>query len=203
MNSFNKKMPNKVGQRVPSRSEGEWPGQALPDGARAATRPAPGIAACCLLLLLGCSSVPVGKPDAAGSSSSSTIQELNLLSMPMALNLDANPGADGVAVKLFANNAVTAKTVPIAEGMIEILMYDGVLNAGTQDIPPALHVWSYAPQELKPFTFNKSIGTGYDLVLAWGQDQPKSRNVTLIARHVSARGKTVFSGPVTITVSSF
>ena len=77
--------------------------------------------ACCLLAAAGCSTapakpVPAKQAPAAAAAGSEAIQELNLLSMPMALNLDANPGADGLAVKLFANNASSAKTVVITEG---------------------------------------------------------------------------------------
>jgi hypothetical protein len=155
------------------------------------------------LMAFGCSTPPAKKAPSAVSSNADAIQELNLLSMPMALNLDANPGADGIAVKLFANNASSPKTVAIAEGKVEILMYDGVVNADSGDVPPVLHMWAFSPQELKPFLFNKKIGMGYDLVLVWGKDQPQKNRATVIARHVSDRGKTVFSGPVTVTVSSF
>lgn len=156
----------------------------------------------CAAILAGCSTAPV-KTASPSSSSQPPIQELNLLSMPVALNLDAQPGADGVAVKIFASIAASEKTAAIVEGKLEILMYDGIIPPGTRDIPPALHTWVYSPQDLKSQASVKSVGVGYELVLAWGADRPNKKNVTLIARHVSNRGQTVYSGPVTVTVSSF
>ena len=156
-----------------------------------------------VLLMTGCS-VPektTSKPASAKVSSvNNDIRELNLLSMPMALNLDSKPGADGIAVKVFANDATNPKTVPIMKGKLEIFMYDGVVGFDATNIPPPLHIWSYEPSELRAFAFKKTIGTGYDILLVWGQDTPRKNQVTLSARLSDGKGGFIYSGPVTVTV---
>src|SRR5688572_893085 len=76
-----------------------------------------------VLLLFGCrsaspSSVPAGTP---------AVTELNMLAVPVALNLDGLPGPDTVAVKIYAGNLRESKPVPITSGKVELFMFDGLL----------------------------------------------------------------------------
>lgn len=120
----------------------------------------------------------------------------------MALNLDAIPGADGVAVKIFAIDPASPKTAPIPDGKLEILLFDGTTAAGEDYNPTPLHTWTYSADELKAFAFTKAIGTGYDLLLAWGTDRPRQKRVTLVARYTPPKGRVIISGPNAVTTLS-
>jgi hypothetical protein len=145
----------------------------------------------------GCVNTP-----ASSAGQSSSVREINLLSMPMALNLDAKPGADGVAVKIFALNPTSPKPVAIQNGTLEILLFDGTPTGDKAHNPTPLHIWTYTAADLKAFVFTKAIGTGYDLLLVWGADQPTQRRVTLIARYTPSKGPVILSAPNAVTVVS-
>lgn len=104
----------------------------------------------------------------------SGIQELHLLTMPVALNLDGSPGPDGVAVKLFANVGNATKPAPIRSGEIEILLFDGLLSGGSAALPQPSHAWRFTAAELKGFETQAMVGTGYQLTLRWGRSARKT-----------------------------
>lgn len=150
-----------------------------------------------ILLCPSCATSPI-----ASAGKPSSIQEINLLSMPMALNLDDTPGADGLAVKIFAISAASPKPVPIPNGKLEILLFDGTTTAGDSYNPDPLHIWTFTADDLKAFMFTKAIGSGYDLLLVWGANQPKQSRVTIVARYTPVKGPPIASGPNAVTVLS-
>src|SRR5688572_23413946 len=81
-----------------------------------------------LAVLTGCAT-PKKKP--AVSVGTQSITEINMLAVPVALNLDPLPGPDTVAIKIYAGNLREAKPVPITVGAIELLMFDGILKKST------------------------------------------------------------------------
>jgi hypothetical protein len=157
----------------------------------------PVLAALAALGIAGCATTGTGAgtlglgktPRASG------IQELHLLTMPVALNLDGSPGPDGVAVKLFANVGSAAKPAPIRSGEIEILLFDGLLSGGSAVLPQPSHAWRFTAAELRGFETQAMVGTGYQLTLRWGAFRPKNDRVTLIARHPVGEGRYLYSTP--------
>src|SRR4051812_7538083 len=71
-----------------------------------------------LALLTGCATTG-GRGDA---------DELHMFGLPITLNFDNKPGADGFAVRVFATKGRGAKGTVIKNGAVEILMFDGVAS---------------------------------------------------------------------------
>lgn len=156
---------------------------------RAARAMASGIIAA---TLAGCATPGAGS---ARTQRASGIQELHLLTMPVALNLDGAPGPDGVAVKLFANVGNATKPAPIRSGEIEILLFDGLLGTNPSPMPRPARTWTYTARELRGFETQAMVGTGYQLTLRWGDFRPRSDRVTVIARHPLGEGRYLYSTP--------
>lgn len=142
------------------------------------------------LVVAGCATTG-GKGD---------VDELHLFGMPVTLNMDSKPGADGVAVRIFATKGGSAKGSAISSGAIEMLMFDGVMAGPEALTAPPKQVWKYTARDLKPFREEKSLGTAYQLALRWNEP-PKRGHVTVIARYLPPKGEPVYSSPSTITAA--
>jgi hypothetical protein len=147
----------------------------------------------CLLLLacVGCRSI----------SSSQSIDQLHLLVTSVALNLDGKPGADGVGVRLYASHRGNAAALPITSGTLDILMFEG--NLPFEELPQhkPRHTWSYPAAKLKRQLQETSVGTSYRFAALWGEDQPQSERITLVARYTAPGGQPVYSAPSSVPVS--
>ena len=141
------------------------------------------------------------KSGAPPSASRNTVNELNLLGLPVAVNLDDRPGADGVVMKLFAANRANPRTLPIRSGTLEIAAYPGTPSLTA--LPPPFHLWTFSPAELVPHEFTTALGTGYSLVLNWMPKLLPSDRVTVIARYLPADGNPVTSAPNSITAAAY
>jgi hypothetical protein len=128
------------------------------------------------------------------------IQQINLLAVPVALNFDQSPGPDGFVVKVYASNSKSAKSVPIENGKIDLLMFDGVPESAANAPLKPLRVWSFTAEELKPFEIHTSIGTGYQLAPVWGPAKPGANNISVVARYTTSTGRNVYSAPSVISV---
>jgi hypothetical protein len=142
-----------------------------------------------------------GAGCATGGGQGRGIHSLHVFSVPVALDLDGRPGADGFGVTLFASAAAKPKGVPITKGALEIAMFDGVLDSGAKSNPPPRRVWTYTAADLKAFAMKSSLGTGYRLTPRWGDTPPKDTRVTIVARLVSTQ-PSIQSAPTTIAVAA-
>lgn len=127
--------------------------------------------------------------------SSSRIQELHLFTVPSAMDLDGKPGADGFEVRIYASTAEKAKGLPINQGRLEVLMWDGVLSSQKGSTNKPLHSWTFKSDELKRFSTQTSLGVGYNLVLRWEEDVPRKEGFTVVARFFPNKGNPVYSAP--------
>lgn len=123
------------------------------------------------------------------------------MTMPVGLNLDNRPGVDGFTAKVYANDATNPKTIPIREGQLEIIAWDGTLF-GRTNLPPALRIWTFDSADLRRFEFKAGIGTGYEFALRWGTNQPTKNLITVAARYTAPNGRQVASTPASVTVIS-
>jgi len=121
---------------------------------------------------------------------------IHLLALPMALNLDQKPGADGVAVKVFATDPRGTRSVSIREGCLEILAYEGRPDPVKPGKP--FHTWTYSPAELAPRAYRTSIGPAYDLVLSWIPKTVRTKFVTVTARYTPPSGRAIVAAPSVI-----
>jgi len=142
----------------------------------------------------GCvSEKPSRKPPAVWDSGA-RIQELNLLAVPVAVNLDDRPGPDGFVIKIYAGSPKRPKPVPLEDGQIEVAMFDGIPGIGDAVSQPR-RIWTYTAQELRPYQIETSIGIGYQLAVLWGDAKPTHDKITVVVRYTPARGQSLASAP--------
>jgi hypothetical protein len=130
----------------------------------------------------------------ATSSDASVIRELHLFGIPVAINMDQEPGPDGFVVRVYASNGRAATGIPIKAGRLEIVMTDGGRPKDGEEAKP-LKVWTYDAQALKAHAVKSSIGWGYRFGLAWNEARPTHDRFTVVVRYVSASGQVLASSP--------
>lgn len=151
----------------------------------------PGLAL--VVFLCGCGS-PAKKEATA-------IDQLHLLVTSVALNLDDNPGADGVGVRVYASQRGNTEAVPITSGTLDILMFDGHLPLDQLPSLQPRHTWSFPASQLKAQLQQTTIGISYRFAALWGEDKPVGDRVTMVARYTSPEARQVYSAPSSIPVS--
>jgi hypothetical protein len=151
------------------------------------------LAAGTLLLVSGCATPGGGRI---------AVDQLHLLTIPLAINLDNVPGSDGFAIKVYASRAGEPKPVAIPRGSIEILMYDGVIRATDLETARPLRTWTFAGDELRGRQYSTSIGVGYQFALPWGDAKPTADRITVLARYHSPDGKVIASLPSSIVTNN-
>ena len=159
------------------------------------------VMAVCALVLTGAGCASSGPANSVNPPrSSKTVEELHLVAVPSALNLDGAPGVDGFAVKVYASTARSPKPVAITTGALEILMFDGVVkdDAALPDKP--LRIWSFSVKEARAFERKGHIGVSYQFTLAWGEAKPAANRITVIARYCGPRDELAHSAPSVIVL---
>lgn len=161
-------------------------------------------------LMTGCQTTNTGTENKAGSESETTgsdlkitgvgsssyMKALNLLVMPKGVYLDAQKGADAVAVQLFAQPTEAYKFKYIQKGTLELIVLDGYVQHPDDKIPPILQTWRYAPKDLKKYEKKTAVGESYEILLVWDKDkQPTAEKVTVLARYIDPKGKAIYSEP--------
>ncbi len=134
------------------------------------------------------------------SEPSGPIDTLVMLTAPAAVDIAPPLGPDGIAMRIYATSSSNSRALPIKDGRLEVLMFDGVINDQTPASVTPLHVWTRTPAELRPFANKSPLGTSYLLTLEWGQDRPHQPNITIVARYITAAGQVIYSAPSTIPV---
>ncbi len=130
------------------------------------------------------------------------IGEIHLFGIPVALDLDGRPGTDGIGVRLYASPSDRARGMPIKEGRLEILMFEGAVEAAALGTATPLRTWTFEAGQLAQFQSETSLGTGYQLALRWEENRPKGKAVTVVARYRSPAGAVLLSTANSITVES-
>ena len=158
-----------------------------------------------LLATMGCLALPgCATSQKAGAAPTGPgrgrIDELNLLAVPVAINLDATPGVDGFAIQVYAVDRNHPKTQPIRDGTLDVLMFDGLLKGFVTDDSQYRHIWNFTANQLKAYAATTAIGTSYRLTLNWGADKPRDDKITLIVRHRPSQGAAVYSSPSSIAI---
>ena len=159
-----------------------------------------------LLALPACKSPNPNSPTSPNSAAPSTptspkdtISQLHVITVPVALDLDGRPGPDGIAVKLYANNANDPKAIRIREGTLEILMFDGTFHNRTNS-PPILRASTFTGPDLRRHESKSNIGYGYEFTLSWGTNLPTQRLISVGARYTPSSGRPLVSRTSSVTV---
>ncbi len=149
------------------------------------------------LCILGAGCGGAGKAARGGRDA---VADLHLFGVPVALNLDGVPGPDGIGVRIYASGPGVARGVAIRQGTLEVVLLEGVVDAGAVGTTKPLKVWSFDAPALKPLIAETSLGLGYQLALRWGKDRPTDKVVTVVARYRSPAGAVIYSTSNTISV---
>ena len=123
------------------------------------------------------------------------MDEINLVTMPVPINLESLPGIDGVVVKIYAVDYKLPRTQPINAGTLEVLMYDGLVRGSADETNQCRHRWTFPAADLAGYASTTTIGVGYSFRLGWGKDHPQQDKITLVARYQPPQGKPVYSSP--------
>lgn len=159
-------------------------------------------AVCCAVCLgVGCVTGSRNAPAGSRGLAQAAVEEINLLAIPVAVNLDQNSGLDGFVIKVYASNRSQPKPMTIGSGTIEVFMFDGILGVTTAPDAAPLRTWKYSAPELKEFQIDSSIGTGYQLALNWGENGPTSSKISVLVRYTPPQGSPVISAPSIISVA--
>lgn len=147
------------------------------------------------MLCAGC-----GGAGKAARGGRDAVADLHLFGVPVALDLDGVPGPDGIGVRIYASGPGVARGVAIRQGTLEVVLFEGVVDAGAIGKTQPLKVWSFDAAALKPLVAETSLGLGYQLALRWGAESPADNVVTVVARYRSPAGAVIYSTSNTISV---
>lgn len=150
--------------------------------------------------LLGCN----GQANTLGERPPQPVDfadEIALRTTPSPVNLDDNPGVDGlvVRVELYRVRGTEVDLVTI-KGALEFSLYEGVVGSATRGEMKAFRTWRYAGKELERFLARGIAGWGYTVPLSWGRPGPATSSVTLTGRYVPPRGRPMAAEAVTISI---
>ncbi len=125
------------------------------------------------------------------------VDEVHLIGLPVTFNMDAKPGPDGFAVRVFVTKGGAAKGSVINDGVLEILMFDGIVGLDELATIQPLQVWKFTPKQLAVVHEQSSLGNGYRFALRW-QNAPSKSHITVAARYVPPQGEPLYSAPSAI-----
>jgi hypothetical protein len=133
--------------------------------------------------------------------SATTVAAVDMQSLPSAINIDGRDGPDAVQVIVYLYHP--SKPAPmVAQGPLEFLLYDGRLTQDAMAKATPLQTWRFGPSELPRYRARGMPGYGYAFQLAWTQGQPRSANVTVVARYTEPGGRTVQSAPTVVGLTA-
>lgn len=157
------------------------------------------ILACAVLAstLCGCAGGAAGKSAAA-----TAVESIHVLSVPVAVDFDGVPGPDGFAVTVFAKGLKSAKGVPLPDGKLELLMYDGLFLEGKPSGAEPLRVWRFSRSELKLHSGKSAVGTGYRFTLRWEEARPTKSRISIVVRYLPVSGPPVVSAPSSVAIGT-
>ena len=116
----------------------------------------------------------------------------------MLFNLDGEPGPDAFKARVYAIRDSAPKPVPITDGTLEIIFFDGVSNSNQQVSPR--QSWSFSGADLDRYRIQTSIGFQYDFTLEIDQSKPLPGKVSIQAKFTPLDGASIFAKPVSISV---
>ena len=126
-----------------------------------------------------------------------SVDHIDLMTQPVAANLDGVPGPDGLQIKVYLYHE--DKTIP-GKGRLDIMLFDGDDSQSDLRSGNPIHTWTFSSDQLKRFLTISYGLQHYQLTLAWGKNMPKSKTVTILARFTEREEKEILSQPVVVPV---
>lgn len=148
---------------------------------------------------VGCRTEIPGRPKAkAFNPGKGPVNSIRLFTLPVLFNLDGEPGPDAFKARVYAIRDSAPKPVPITDGTLEIIFYDGVSNRNQQVSPR--QSWSFSGTDLDRYRIQTSIGFSYDFTLEIDKSKPLPGKVSIEAKFTPLDGASIFAKPVSISV---
>jgi hypothetical protein len=144
--------------------------------------------------IAGCASM-------SSSGGRGPVDEIHLFGLPITINMDGQPGADGFAARIYVTMGGSAKGARVKSGALEVWMFDGVVRTDDLLTQTPLQKWRFPARELNRLQEQTSLGQGYRFALRW-KEAPKHNHITIIARFVPEKGQPVYSSPSTISAAA-
>ena len=126
------------------------------------------------------------------------VNSIRLFTLPVLFNLDGEPGPDAFKARVYAIRDSAPKPVPITEGALEIIIFDGASNLNQQVSPR--QSWSFSGADLDRYRIQTSIGFSYDFTLEIDKSKPLPSKVSIGAKFTLPDGTSIFARPVSISV---
>lgn len=142
-------------------------------------------------------------PGETSVAPSPRVDKLELESFPAAINMDQDPGADGVQLKLRLFNLQQPLAQRLSRGEIEFVLYEGRIPDDEIGEAEPFYIWRYnSAEKLNRHGRKTLVGWQYEMVLAWNKDHaPYTRAITVIARLLRPDKPPLYARPVHITVT--
>jgi hypothetical protein len=123
---------------------------------------------------------------------------ISLYALPVAINLDNQPGADGLRISLYAFRRTQPEPITLDSGRLEVRLYEGRLSGQELAETEPVQVWSFSAPQLRTHVKRTAAGPGYVLDLSWAPRPPAARVITLLARFYPTRGAPLESSPLSL-----
>jgi len=148
----------------------------------------------------GCGQAPAHRRLARPPKPVQTVDKVTILTLPAAVNLDDEPGPDGIRIKAMLFQKSNPRPVTVA-GQLDFLLYDRKVSIGELYTERPFHVWSFPAEKLSPYLTRNIVGWGYAMELRWGKHGPKGAVISVAARYTPPDGPAVYSSPVVLSIS--
>ena len=133
-----------------------------------------------VLVPTGCHTSGSGPSKGVITAKSAPVDQLHLISLPVGVDLDGKPGADGFVIKIFASRRGSARPVAIRSGTLDVLLFEGILENLEKSKP--VREWHFTASDLKKTQVPSSIGPAYQVSLAWDHSAPLKSQFTVLVR---------------------
>jgi hypothetical protein len=149
-------------------------------------------------IMLAMSMVVGGCEIASQGLQRDSIDEVNLLAPPRAMEVDASADMNATQARvLFAHRS---KVVDMTGGLLEFAMYDGNAKSHTDEAKP-LKTWQFTGGEMASHEGAMHGLRCYQFALPFEGTTPKKNAITLVARYSYNQQPPIYSAPVTIVVT--
>lgn len=128
------------------------------------------------------------------------VDKMELESFPSAVNLDDQPGPDGVSLKLRLYNLDVPLAFALTQGEIEFVLYEGSVKETEIGGAEPFYVWKFSSAQIAQSGRKTVVGWQYALSLNWLTKVPTTSVVTLVARIPRPNDGPIYARPVHLTM---
>ena len=144
---------------------------------------------------------PGSSPTSVVVAPSPRVDKIELEMAPFALNLDNQPGPDGVQVKVRLYNLDQPRAFSLQQGAIEFILFDGrVKDEDIAEIEP-FYTWYFSAADFQATGRNTLVGIQHAIVLNWAGHTPRGTSLTLAARIPRPNAAPLYARPVFLSTA--